>query len=130
ADVTHLVAELLENALTHSPPHRPVEIRGRAHPAGYRLLIVDHGVGMEPEELAVANTRLSGGESFTVAPSRYLGHYVVGRQATRMGLDVVLRDTPGGGTTCVIEIGPVIGAAPAPAPAEVPRPSLDGRVAH
>jgi HAMP domain-containing protein len=130
ADVTHLVAELLENALTHSPPHRPVEIRGRAHHGGYRLLIVDHGVGMEPDELTVANTRLSGGESFTVAPSRYLGHYVVGRQASRMGLDVVLMDTPGGGITAVIEIGAVVGTAPAAAPAAEPRPSLDGRFAH
>jgi signal transduction histidine kinase len=119
ADLTHLVAELLENALQYSPPNRDVEIRGRAHPRGYELAIVDHGVGMPADELAVANTRLAGGESFTVAPSRYLGHYVVGRQATRLGLDVGLVDTPGGGTTATIEIGNVVSDE---APVETPAP--------
>jgi hypothetical protein len=88
-------------------------MRGHAHAGGYRLEIVDHGVGMPADELDVANTRLSGAESFTVAPSRYLGHYVVGRQASRLGLTVHLRDTPGGGTTAEIEIGAVIAPAEA-----------------
>jgi signal transduction histidine kinase len=128
AESTHLIAELLENALTHSPPGQQVEIRGRAHHGGYRLAIVDHGVGMDPDELAVANRRLSGGESFTVAPSRYLGHYVVGRQASRLGLSVVLRDTPGGGTTAEIELSAVISAPPAPP--EPPRSTVSARFAH
>jgi anti-sigma regulatory factor (Ser/Thr protein kinase) len=131
ADATHLVAELLENALTYSPPGRNVEVRGHAHAGGYRLTIVDHGVGMPAEDLAVANTRLAGGESFTVAPSRYLGHYVVGLHARRLGLTVTLRDTPRGGTTAEIEIGAMIaGTEPAPEPkAKTPTP-LDGRYAH
>ncbi|MGM9080139.1 hypothetical protein ACTFE3_03890, partial [Campylobacter jejuni] len=67
--------ELLENGLTFSPPDRPVTIYGRLANRGYVLAAVDEGVGMAPEELEQANTRLSGRESFTVAPSRYLGHY-------------------------------------------------------
>jgi signal transduction histidine kinase len=105
ADLTHMVAELLENALTYSPPGRRVEIRGYPRPEGYQLAIIDHGVGMDPDDLMVANNRLSGNESFTVAPSRYLGHYVVGLQASRLGLKVVLHDTPGGGTTATISLG-------------------------
>jgi hypothetical protein len=108
ADLTHLVAELLENALNFSPPGRNVEMVGHARTGGYTLRIVDHGVGMERSDLAQANTRLGGGESFTVAPSRYLGHYVVGIQAHRLGVHVALEDTPDGGVTAVIDITSVL----------------------
>ena len=108
ADLTHLVAELLENALNFSPPGRDVEIAGHAIDDGYTLVIIDNGVGMSAEDLAQANVRLAGGESFTVAPSRYLGHYVVGIQAARLGVHVELRDTVGGGVTASIVITSVL----------------------
>jgi signal transduction histidine kinase len=114
-EVTHLVAELLENAITYSPPTRRVEIRGTARSNGYELTIVDRGLGMKPEELALANSRVSGDESFTVAPSRYLGHYVIGRQASRLGVRVVLHETPGGGITASIDLAAVL-ADPATTP--------------
>ncbi|NLD76816.1 MAG: hypothetical protein GX643_09135 [Acidimicrobiales bacterium] len=104
ADLTHLVAELLENALTFSPPGHNVRISGAAREKGYTLAIIDNGMGMKPEALEQANVRLSGGESFTVAPSRYLGHYVVGIQAARLGTPVVLQHTPTGGVTAMIDI--------------------------
>ncbi|HEY8544129.1 MAG TPA: nitrate- and nitrite sensing domain-containing protein, partial [Acidimicrobiales bacterium] len=71
ADLAHLLAELIENALIFSPPDQTVEIRGRAQPAGYTLAIIDSGLGMPPDELARANRRLAGAESFTIAPSKY-----------------------------------------------------------
>ena len=108
ADLTHLVAELLENALNFSPPGRNVQMVGNATPGGYTLRIIDNGVGMERADLAQANLRLAGGESFTVAPSRYLGHYVVGIQASRLGVKVALEDTPEGGVTAVIELTAVL----------------------
>ena len=133
ADLTHLVAELLENALNFSPPGRSVTLSGAARDHGYMLAIVDNGIGMEADELAQANVRLAGGESFTVAPSRYLGHYVVGIQAARLGVKVNLQETPGGGITAMIDLSGVLStdesapnepsAAPAPAPA--PAPSHD-----
>lgn len=104
ADLTHLVAELLENALHFSPPGRNVVISGARRENGYTLAIVDNGIGMEKEAMDQANVRLSGGESFTVAPSRYLGHYVVGIQASRLGTPVVLQDTPVGGVTAMIDV--------------------------
>ena len=108
ADLTHLVAELLENALNFSPPGRDVEIIGRAQSDGYVLAIVDNGIGMSDEDMAQANIRLAGAESFTVAPSRYLGHYVVGRQAARLGTVVTLHKTPAGGITAAIELASVL----------------------
>jgi signal transduction histidine kinase len=119
ADVTHLVAELLENALRFSPPNREVEIIGRAAEGDYSLAIVDAGLGMNEDDLAQANRRLSGSESFTVAPSRYLGHYVVGVQAARLGVEVHLQNSPGSGVTARIQLGETLTDAPVP-PAAAP----------
>jgi hypothetical protein len=90
ADIAHVVAELVENALMFSPPEVPVEVEGSLTDEGYTIVIADHGMGMTEDEVAQANRRLSGAESFTVAPSRYLGHYVAGHLATRIGLGVEL----------------------------------------
>ena len=73
------MAELVENALAFSPAQWAVEIAGHwRRDGGYTLAIIDAGEGMTPEALDQANRRLAGAESFTVAPSTYLGHYVAG----------------------------------------------------
>jgi signal transduction histidine kinase len=125
SDVTHMLAELLENALSFSPPNRDVEIVGRAMDGDYQLAIVDGGIGMDDEELALANLRLSGGESFTVAPSRYLGHYVVGVQAARLGARVWLQASPGGGVTACISLGDTLADGPVPAPVDATEPPVE-----
>jgi hypothetical protein len=77
ADLAHLLAELLENSLTFSPPDCAVVVRGRWYDReGYRLTIIDQGMGMSGPAIERANRRLAGTEPFTVAPSKYLGHYV------------------------------------------------------
>jgi anti-sigma regulatory factor (Ser/Thr protein kinase) len=108
ADLAHLLAELIENALIFSPPDQTVEIRGRAQPAGYTLAIIDSGLGMPPEELARANRRLAGAESFTIAPSKYLGHYVAGNLAARHTINVTLHNSPGHGITATINLPPTL----------------------
>jgi signal transduction histidine kinase len=90
ADLAHLLAELIENGLRHSPPRELVEVSGRVGSAGYTLAIVDHGLGMTADDLERANQRLAGAESFTVTPARYLGHYVSAVLAARHGIDVKL----------------------------------------
>jgi signal transduction histidine kinase len=110
ADLAHLIAELLENALTFSPPDQRVQIRGRrkreGQRDGYELAIIDAGLGMAPADLERANRRLAGTESFTVAPSKYLGHYVAGNLAARHGIAIRLDPTPGRGITASIELPP------------------------
>jgi signal transduction histidine kinase len=108
ADLAHLLAELIENALIFSPPDQTVEIRGRAQPTGYTLAIIDSGLGMPPDELARANRRLAGAESFTIAPSKYLGHYVAGNLAARHNINVTLHNSPGHGITATINIPPTL----------------------
>ncbi|MEO6988281.1 MAG: nitrate- and nitrite sensing domain-containing protein [Aquihabitans sp.] len=104
SDLVHLLAELLENGLSFSPPGRPVEVHGRMTKNGYVLAVVDQGIGMTAEELASANERLAGQESYTVAPSRYLGHYVAGNLAQRIGVEVTLSESPTGGVSAKIVI--------------------------
>ncbi|HEX8804297.1 MAG TPA: ATP-binding protein, partial [Acidimicrobiales bacterium] len=108
ADLAHLVAEFVENALTFSPPDRNVDVWGRRAGDGYRLTIIDAGFGMSEADVAQANRRLVGAESFTIAPSKYLGHYVAGNLAARHGVAVRL-DSPGGeGITVTIELPPAL----------------------
>jgi len=57
ADLAHLLAELLENALLYSPPDEAVDVRGQHQPAGYTLAVIDAGVGMPAGEIAEANNQ-------------------------------------------------------------------------
>ncbi len=104
AELAHLIAELLENALSFSPPDRDVEVYGQPTGSGYVLAVLDHGIGMSPQDLARANGRLAGEETFVVAPTRYLGHYVVGQLAARLEVDVRLHESPVTGITARITL--------------------------
>jgi signal transduction histidine kinase len=104
ADIAHVLAELIENALSFSPPEQSVEVRGRLTTQGYTVAVTDNGLGMAADDIERANRRLAGQESFTVAPSRYLGHYVAGHLASRLGIVVELQDSPAGGITARIDV--------------------------
>ncbi|MGQ0431370.1 MAG: nitrate- and nitrite sensing domain-containing protein [Microthrixaceae bacterium] len=104
SDIAHITAELVENALSFSPPDQQVEVKGRLTLEGYTIAISDNGFGMPPADRERANGRLAGTESFTVAPSRYLGHYVAGHLASRLGIVVELQDSPAGGITARMDV--------------------------
>jgi hypothetical protein len=115
AGLAHLLAELMENAVTFSAPDQTVEVRGRSlSEGGYMLAVIDQGLGMSPDELEAANRRLAGTESFTIAPSKYLGHYVTGNLASRHGITVRLQSSAvgglvgGGGITATIALPPAL----------------------
>ncbi|HET9516558.1 MAG TPA: nitrate- and nitrite sensing domain-containing protein [Actinoplanes sp.] len=99
ADLAHMIAELVENGLTFSPATSTVEIAGWHAGAGYQITIVDHGVGMSTEQLRQANARLAGNVRFLSSVGRFVGHFVVGRLAAGLGVDVRLQATPQEGTT-------------------------------
>ena len=105
ADLAHLLAELIENAMAFSPPDELVEIRGGPQRTGYTLVVIDQGLGMPPGELDRANRRLAGAEEFTIAPSKYLGHYVAGTLAARHGITVTLQSRDHG-TTATVSLPP------------------------
>ncbi|MFC4107946.1 nitrate- and nitrite sensing domain-containing protein [Micromonospora zhanjiangensis] len=97
--VAHVLAELIENGLTFSPPDADVEIQGRRTGQGYLIAITDQGIGMSAEDLAEANRRLRGEVDFVSAPTRYLGHQVVGQLARELKLEVQLTPSPVTGVT-------------------------------
>ncbi|MFD9867825.1 nitrate- and nitrite sensing domain-containing protein [Streptomyces niveus] len=60
-DISHLVAELLENATSFSPPDAQVELSGWLLESGDAMLSVqDRGIGMPAERIAELNQRLAG----------------------------------------------------------------------
>jgi signal transduction histidine kinase len=122
ADLAHLLAELIENALVFSPPDQTVDIRGRSRPDGYTLAIIDSGLGMPPTDVAAANRRLAGAESFTIAPSKYLGHYVAGNLAARHDIAVHLENSPGNGITATIDLPPSLLTADEPVAEPISEP--------
>ena len=122
ADLSHLLAELIENALVYSAVQLPVEVYGWRDLDEYCLAVVDRGVGMGAEALARANARLAGDESFLVAPSRQLGHYVVGRLAARLGAQVELRPTDGSGITAYVGLPATVLATEGVVPATAATP--------
>jgi hypothetical protein len=107
ADLTLLLAELMENATTFSPPHTRVDVTAGDLRGGARLAIVDHGLGLSPERLAEENARLTRRERLDLAPSEVLGLFVVGRLARRHGVEVTLTATPDGGVTAWVDLSPV-----------------------
>jgi signal transduction histidine kinase len=135
ADLTHMIAELTENAVRFSPPTTTVNIQSRVYhraPGAHLVIIEDIGVGMPYEELGAANRLLAGPQEVDVSASRRLGFHVVSRLASRHGIEVSLTPTPGCGLTAVIvlpavlfadQAGPVATPAlPAPHQEVVPAP--------
>ncbi|MFE3557910.1 nitrate- and nitrite sensing domain-containing protein [Streptomyces sp. NPDC059193] len=104
ADITHLVAELLENATVFSPPHTAVQVHGERVANGFTLEIHDRGLGMNPEALLDANLRLAETPEFELSDTDRLGLFVVSRLAQRHSVKVVLQPSPYGGTTAVVFI--------------------------
>ncbi|MFG2331096.1 nitrate- and nitrite sensing domain-containing protein [Streptomyces sp. NPDC048604] len=104
ADLTHLLAELIENAAQFSPPHTKVRISGEPVGNGYALEIEDRGLGMGPDTLAEANSRIRQSEALDLFDSDRLGLFVVSRLASRHDVKVHLRTSPYGGTTAVVLI--------------------------
>nr|WP_308800821.1 nitrate- and nitrite sensing domain-containing protein [Streptomyces polyasparticus] len=119
-DLSHLLAELLENATSFSPPDAAVEVSGWLLESGEVMLSVqDEGIGLTPERLHTVNSRLAefdpdalhGGDE-----GLGLGLYVVGRLAARHGVRVELREQKHGGITAVAVLPkPILAAAPAAA---------------
>ncbi|MHB9858261.1 sensor histidine kinase [Streptomyces sp. YIM S03343] len=105
-DLTLMMAELLENAVSFSPAGSPVEVTVRSGEDGTFIVIADHGLGMSPERVAEENARLVRRERLDVVPTKVLGLFVVGALARRWNIGVTLSRTPGGGVTTEVSLPP------------------------
>ncbi|NEC84750.1 ATP-binding protein [Streptomyces sp. SID12501] len=103
-DLTLMIAELLENAVSFSPEDSPVEVVVGSDHESASITVADHGLGMSAERLAEENSRLVRRERLDVVPTKVLGLFVVGALARRWDVDVTLSRTPGGGVTAEVMI--------------------------
>ncbi|MGW1915061.1 nitrate- and nitrite sensing domain-containing protein [Streptomyces sp. NPDC002076] len=127
ADVVHLVAELLENATAFSPPHTQVTLRTGRVGSGFVLEIDDRGLGLDAEARTHAHATLTDPDTFDPTRHDRLGLYVVGRLATRHGIEVSLTDSPYGGTTAVVLLPQGVLAEPEPPEQGTAVPELPSR---
>ncbi len=97
ADLTHLLAELIENGLAFSPPETTVQVTARMTHRGYMFAVSDDGIGMTADKIEEANSRISVAATQEETPSKFLGLFVVGRLAARRNVDVRIFDSPTGG---------------------------------
>ncbi|WJK40215.1 nitrate- and nitrite sensing domain-containing protein [Solwaraspora sp. WMMA2056] len=100
-DVIHLLAELIENATSFSPPQTLVTVVGQNLPNGYAVEVEDRGLGMTADAMTEANQRLAQPPDFDPHNSARLGLFVVAQLAAKHGVGVRLRPSPFGGVTAV-----------------------------
>jgi hypothetical protein len=103
ADVVHLLAELLENATTFSPPDTVVTVTGYLEDGmgsgvlgEATIVIEDHGIGMSSTGFKEANERLANPADIDVSASERMGLVVVGHLAARHHVRVRLRGSTAG----------------------------------
>jgi two-component system OmpR family sensor kinase len=114
-----VLANLLENARTHTPPSSPVEVQVTQSDTDAIIEVRDHGPGMSPEDAARAferfwrsdpsRTRSSGGAG--------LGLAIVAAITEAHGGHAEIDTNPGEGATFRVCI-PLVGAPPVDATAE------------
>ncbi|WP_430334934.1 ATP-binding protein [Rhodococcus sp. ACT016] len=130
ADVVHLLAELLDNALRASPPGSWVKITfARAVDGGVLIEIADSGIGLPADRFTEINDRLASGGAVGPETARHMGLFVVGRLATRHGLTVRLRrthETPTDqGVTASVHLPDTLLVSPLEMPSTGPVPRID-----
>nr|WP_261386534.1 nitrate- and nitrite sensing domain-containing protein [Streptomyces sp. BK340] len=107
-DLSHLLAELMENATSFSPPDLPVEVSGWLLESGEVMLSVqDEGIGLAGDRLDRLNARLTDFDPASPYDQEGeaglgLGLYVVARLAHRHGVRVQLREQKQGGVAAVV----------------------------
>ncbi|WP_210649163.1 ATP-binding protein [Nocardioides sp. SYSU D00065] len=107
-DVVHLLTELVDNALTYSPPAEPVRLAAKLGADGVTVTITDAGLGVPPAELEQLNRDLAHGAEATPDTARRMGLFVVSRLAERHGIHASLARNAGGGMTATVLLPPAI----------------------
>lgn len=137
-DLSHLIAELLENATSFSPPDTQVQLSGWLLESGEVMLSVqDEGIGMTESRLTELNARLAEADPADVA-GEGLGIRVAALLAARHGVRVQLREQKQGGIAAVVVLPlpllpkapPTAGPPAVPVAGEAPTLNLPGSVAE
>ncbi len=119
ADLIHLLAELVDNATSFSPPQSRVEVTGNVVGKGIVVEIGDQGMGMSGEDLAKMNESLRNPPDFGVAAlsaDSRLGLFVVAQLAARHGISVRLSESDYGGIKAIVLVPSALIAGDTAAP--------------
>jgi anti-sigma regulatory factor (Ser/Thr protein kinase) len=103
-DLSHLLAELIENATLFSNPSTVVTIRVQRGPQQFRVWVIDSGVGMSEEELVSANQIVTLPPMIEELATDRVGFQVVGRLAQRFGVRVRIQNNPSGGVAASVDL--------------------------
>ncbi len=107
-DLSHLLAELIDNATSYSSPTTAVAVRAQRSGRHVRVWVVDTGVGMSDEELIDANHRVADPPDIDELTTDRVGFQVIGRLARRLGATVRLQTNPAGGIAVGIDLPPSV----------------------
>jgi two-component system sensor histidine kinase KdpD len=97
-----VVANLIENALTWSPPGRHVRVSAGEVAGRVDLRIIDHGPGIPPDERQTIHQPFQRLGDSSKGSGVGLGLAVARGLLEAMDSELIIEDTPGGGTTMVI----------------------------
>ncbi|MCG5122249.1 ATP-binding protein [Streptomyces sp. T7(2022)] len=100
--VMHVLAELLDNATTFSPPNAEVHVYAEEVPAGLIVSVEDAGLVMSEVQLRRAESAVSGTTDLASLSGTRMGLAVVGRLARKHGLKVSFRPSARGGTGVLV----------------------------
>ncbi|MFG3509360.1 nitrate- and nitrite sensing domain-containing protein [Streptomyces sp. NPDC047821] len=104
SQISHLLAELLDNATRFSPPRSKVVIRAELVADGLSVEIEDRGPRVTAATYEEMNRRLHSAPPYSVLAenAHRLGLFVVGHLADQLGATVTLRRSVYGGTSAVV----------------------------
>ncbi|MEU3145784.1 ATP-binding protein [Streptomyces sp. NPDC006999] len=106
-DLTHLLAELIENACECSNPATRVMVRAQRVPHGLAIEVEDRAIPMHPQTRAQMNHLLKAPDEVDVSGqvrAGQLGLLVAAKIAQSHGLSVLLQENVTGGTTALVVI--------------------------
>ncbi|MGC5000706.1 ATP-binding protein [Streptomyces sp. DT195] len=124
-DVSHVVAELLDNSLASSAPETRVVVTVQQVPAGLAVEVVDRAIGMTGQARERLNRMLSHPDEVDISEqvrSGRIGLPTAAKIGQRHGLTVELAANAAGGTTALVVVPAkhLLRLADTPAPAPAP----------
>jgi hypothetical protein len=107
ADTAHLIAELVDNATSFSPPGFQVHVTSTKVARGVVVDVADQGLGMKDDVREWANAMMVKPPEFdamALKADTRLGLFVVARLSARLGMNVVFDSSRYGGTRATVLI--------------------------
>jgi two-component system OmpR family sensor kinase len=99
-----LVHNLVGNALAHTPPGTPVDVRVTATGGRAVVVVRDHGPGMDPDQAERVFDRFYRGTSASRDGGSGLGLFIVASLARSFGGEVSVNSAPGVGSAFTVSL--------------------------